>query len=659
MKRPLSLAIALALTVAAGCNAPDSRTVITEPKPAEELASTAGGRETERRQNSLDGLVAVRADQPLMADARERDDAKAEVSILGKQANDSGAVAQEPVEAAVMLPPPAPPVSGAPVSVAPVGAAQRMPPSPIASPSTPVTAEPSNRENYADLEANPIQRVAEQPVSTFSIDVDSGSYANVRRMLVAGNLPPSDAVRAEEMINYFDYGYAPPASSDVPFSVTTELAAAPWNSNHQLLLVGIKGYEVPREKIPASNLVFLIDTSGSMQSPDKIDLLKQAFAQMVETLRPQDRVSIVTYAGSAGLVLPSTSGKDKAAILTALAQLDAGGSTNGGAGIELAYATAQQHYIDGGVNRVILATDGDFNVGTVDIDALKTLVEAKRESGVALTTLGFGTDNYNDELSEQLADIGNGNHAYIDTLAEGRKVMVDEISSTMMTIAKDVKIQMEFNPAVVAEYRLIGYENRQLRREDFNNDRIDAGEIGAGHDVTALYEIALVGSGGESVDPLRYAASEGRPSIRQDERTSETARGFNPVRGDVSTGSTQGGLRPSNRSSQLSNSSELGFLRLRYKAPTGSVSKLIEQPIAFASMRKVPSERLAFAASVAAFADSLNGSSHLGSWTLDDVAMLAQGARGKDFHGYRGEFVALVAQARALKSAATPVAIAH
>jgi Ca-activated chloride channel family protein len=483
----------------------------------------------------------------------------------------------------------------------------------------PVYAEPANRENYADLESNPIQRVAENPVSTFSIDVDSGSYANVRRMLVDGGLPPSDAVRAEEMINYFDYGYAPPASTAQPFSVTTELAPAPWNANRTLLLVGIKGYEVPAAQIPAANLVFLIDTSGSMQAPDKIDLLKQSFAQMVQALRPQDRVSIVAYAGSAGLVLPATPGSDKAAILAALDQLAAGGSTNGGEGIELAYATARRNFIDRGVNRVILATDGDFNVGTVDIDALKTMVAAKRESGIALTTLGFGTGNYNDETAEQLADIGNGNHAYIDTANEGRKVLVDELSSTMLTIAKDVKIQMEFNPAVVAEYRLIGYENRQLRREDFNNDKIDAGEIGAGHDVTALYELALVGSGSQAVDPLRY-----------------------------------GGDAPATRAAN----GELGFLRLRYKAPDGDTSKLIEQPIANAPKARA-SERLQFAAAVAAFADELRGGANLGTWTLDDVALLAQGARGKDADGYRGEFVALVEQARALKGVEAPVAIAE
>jgi Ca-activated chloride channel family protein len=594
MKRPLCLAIAFALSLAAGCSTPDSRQSSAPPKPDAEQKQELAAEAIERQDESaeLDSIVVTgsRIGEAGAAAPRERDGRVVAPALAKRRA--------EPValQDAAALAQPAPTLN----FIAP----------PAAPPSPPPYTEPTNRENYADLDSNPTQRVAENPVSTFSIDVDSGSYANVRRMLVGGALPPSDSVRVEEMINYFDYGYTPPSNASTPFSVTTELAPAPWNPDRQLLLVGIKGYEVSLDRIPASNLVFLIDTSGSMQSPDKLELLKQAFAQMVETLRPQDRVSIVTYAGSAGLVLPSTPGSDKDAILAALGRLEAGGSTNGGAGIDLAYATAQQHFIDGGVNRVILATDGDFNVGTVDTDSLKTLVEARRDSGIALTTLGFGTGNYNDALAEQLADIGNGNHAYIDTVNEARKVLVDELSSTMLTIAKDVKIQMEFNPAVVAEYRLIGYENRALRREDFNNDQVDAGEIGAGHDVTALYELALVGSAGVSVDPLRYGGD------------AKAARG---------------------------DAGEIGFLRLRYKAPDADVSRLIEQPIATASMRTQASERLQFAASVAAFADSLRGGKHLGRWNLDDVAMLAKRGRGQDADGYRGEFVALVEQARALK----------
>jgi Ca-activated chloride channel family protein len=605
MKRPLSLAIALALTVLAGCSTPEQARQEGQQAAQPEAVATTGQDDRER-DGDLASTVASHVPKPAEAPAGVTASAP-----LHEPPREVRRVAEEKVELPQVTFLETPPPPAAPALAG--GIAYK-----VAPPMQPAI-EPANQENYADVESNPIQRVAEQPVSTFSIDVDSGSYANVRRMLVAGSLPPADAVRAEEMINYFDYGYAPPASTQVPFSVTTELAPAPWNPAHQLLLVGIKGYEVPAERIPAANLVFLIDTSGSMDSPDKIELLKQSFAQMVPKLRPQDRIAIVTYAGSAGLVLPSTPGSEQDTILAALERLAAGGSTNGGAGIELAYATAQQHFIQDGVNRVILATDGDFNVGTVDIDALKTMVEAKRESGVALTTLGFGTGNYNDALSEQLADIGNGNHAYIDTLAEGRKVLVEELSSTMLTIAKDVKIQMEFNPAVVAEYRLIGYENRKLRREDFNNDKVDAGEIGAGHDVTALYELALVGSGGESVDPLRYG-SEAAPQA---------------------------------------GNAELGFLRLRYKAPQASVSRLIEQPIAAPAGRGQASERLQFAAAVAAFADALSGGKHLGEWTLDDVAQLAQAGRGADRDGYRGEFIALVEQARTLRGGPAAVALSQ
>lgn len=468
----------------------------------------------------------------------------------------------------------------------------------------------ANTERYQDHADNPLQITADNPVSTFSIDVDTGSYTNVRRMLNASALPPADAVRAEEFLNYFDYGYTPPAAHDTPFSVTTELAAAPWNAQRTLLLVGIKGYELPQSEIPPSNLVFLIDTSGSMNSPDKLPLLVDAFKQMVPNLREQDRVSIVVYAGSAGLVLPATPGNQHRRILDALSSLAAGGSTNGGAGIQLAYATARQHLIKGGINRVVLATDGDFNVGTTDSEALKTLVAREREHGVALTTLGFGAGNYNEELAEQLADIGNGNHAYIDTLAEARKVLVAEAGSTLFTIAKDVKIQVEFNPAAVSEYRLIGYENRQLRREDFNNDKIDAGEIGAGHDVTALYELTLVGDGGAQVDPLRYGGSKPANSVGAD---------------------------------------EIAFVKLRYKQPDQDTSRLIERPLRKRELQRDASERLRFAAAVAAFADSLRGGSHLGTFGLDNIATLARGARGSDTDGYRAEFLQLVTTARRLK----------
>lgn len=456
-------------------------------------------------------------------------------------------------------------------------------------------------EHYTHRDTNPVQLVSEQPVSTFSIDVDTGSYTNVRRMLNEGQLPPADAVRAEEFINYFDYGYAPPADREQPFSVTTELAPAPWNAKRQLLLVGIQGYRVPAAEIPASNLVFLIDTSGSMNEPDKLPLLQASLKQLVRELRPQDRVAIVTYAGSAGVALPSTAGDKHATIDAAIDSLDANGSTNGGAGIELAYAQAEQGFIKGGVNRVILATDGDFNVGTVNEEALKTTIEDHRKSGVALTTLGFGEGNYNDAMAVMLADAGNGSHHYIDSLQEGRRVLVDEMSATLLTIAKDVKIQVEFNPSQVQEYRLIGYEKRLLKREDFNNDKVDAGEIGAGANVTAIYEITPKGSDAARIDPLRYGDKS-------------------PIK--------NGG-------------SELAFLRLRYKLPGQSDSRLIERPIA-AQPEVHASERLRYAAAVSAFADALRGGKYLDGYGYARIAQLANGARGNDADGYRAGFVQLV-----------------
>ncbi len=492
------------------------------------------------------------------------------------------------------------------------------PPSPPAMymerPALMVSLPQANTENYAEFEDNGIVRTAENAVSTFSIDVDTGSYSNVRRMLARGQLPPKDAVRVEEMINYFDYAYVPPADRSQPFSVRTELAPSPWHAKKLLMQVGIQGYEVAAADIPASNLVFLIDSSGSMASADKLPLLKESFRQMVPRLRAQDRVSIVVYAGSAGLVLPPTPGDRHGEILAALGRLEAGGSTNGGEGIDLAYAMAKQAFIPGGVNRIVLATDGDFNVGIHDQRALETKVEKGRESGVALTTLGFGMGNYNDALAEKLADLGDGNHAYIDNLMEGRKVLVEEMGSTLLTIASDVKIQVEFNPAQVAEYRLIGYENRTLAREDFNNDQVDAGEIGAGHDVTALYEVCLVGMGCESSDPLRYAAPAAAGAQGQ----------------------------------------ELAFLKLRYKLPGNDRSVLVERPVTRRDVRMEASEDLRFAAAVAAYADLLRGGGNMNGFTWDQVESLARGARGNDAWGYRGEFLQLLAQARSLSPARDP-----
>jgi len=467
-----------------------------------------------------------------------------------------------------------------------------------------------NRENYQRPDDNPVKATASDPVSTFSVDVDTGSYSNVRKLLEQGSRPPADAVRAEEFINSFRYGHPAPATRDVPFAFHTELAPAPWDSRRQLLMIGIKGYELPRDALPAMNLVFLIDTSGSMYSADKLPLLKKAFAQLVPQLRAQDKVAIVSYAGSAGEVLPPTPGDQHARILAALEQLEAGGSTNGGAGIELAYALARQSFVRGGANRVLLATDGDFNVGTVDQGALETLVADRRASGIALSTLGFGRGNYNDAMAEKLANIGNGNHAYIDSVSQARKVLVEQMGGTLYTIANDVKIQVEFNPARVSEYRLIGYENRVLANEDFANDKVDAGDIGPGHEVTALYEITPVGSGAEQLPARRYAPPA------------------NPVPAGVS--------------------GEIAELRLRYKLPGQEQSKLLTRPVLAAEARRTPSQSLQWAAAVAGFADQLRGGERMPAWNWDKVIQSAQGARGVDANGERAQAVQLMRLAQGL-----------
>ncbi len=468
--------------------------------------------------------------------------------------------------------------------------------------------EPVDRENYDHLDDNPVRLASEHPVSTFSIDVDTGSYSNVRRFLNHGQLPPADAVRVEELVNYFSYDYPAPRTQHRPFNVITELARTPWNADTLLLHVGLKGFEVPRERRPAANLVFLVDVSGSMQSQNKLPLLKDALSMLTRHLDERDTISIAGYAGGAGLILEPTSGGDKQRVLDALNNLSAAGRTNGAQGIHLAYQMAEASFVEGGINRVIIATDGDFNVGTVSFEALVGLIEEKRRNGVALTALGFGTGNYNDKLLEQLADAGNGNYAYIDNRREARKVLVEEMASTLQTIAKDVKVQIEFNPAVVAEYRLIGYENRMLRREDFNNDAIDAGEIGAGHTVTALYEITLHGSPAQLNDPLRYA-------------------------GEASEQRGHGG--------------ELAFLRLRYKAPDGDTSELIERAITPDMQTKMDRD-FRFAAAVAAFGQRLRGGDYLGGYGFESIAELADRGRGRDRHGYRAEFVDLVEQATTL-----------
>lgn len=470
-----------------------------------------------------------------------------------------------------------------------------------------------NTERYGDVNDNPVRLVAENPVSTFSIDVDTGSYANIRRFLNMGQLPPSDAVRIEEMINYFSYDYAVPEDQSRPFSLSTEVARSPWNEGAYLLRIGLKGYEVPADQRPAANLVFLLDVSGSMNLPNKLPLLVASMKALVGALNENDRVSIVVYAGAAGVVLDAATGAEKGRIAAALDMLRAGGSTAGGDGIRLAYALAEKNRIEGGINRILLATDGDFNVGVVNTDSLKDLVSRKRKSGTALSVLGFGAGNLNDELAEQLADVGDGNYAYIDTLREARKVLVEEMGSTLHTIAMDTKIQVEFNPAQIAEYRLIGYSNRMLKREDFNNDKVDAGDIGAGHTVTALYEVVPVTSKNRWLEPLRY----------ENDRSA--------------------------RSSEASES-EIAHVRLRYKLPGESKSRLLEQPLSASLITnaKNPSGDMAFAAAVAGFGETLRGGRYIGDTGYSTLATLAQSGRGDDLHGRRAELVDLIRLAESL-----------
>ncbi|MEE8461681.1 MAG: von Willebrand factor type A domain-containing protein [Acidobacteriota bacterium] len=477
-----------------------------------------------------------------------------------------------------------------------------------------IPAPEFNTEAYDRIEDNQFLQATQNPLSTFSIDVDTASYAVVRRFLQGGTLPPKDAVRIEEMLNYFSYNYPVP-SEEGPFSASVEVAQAPWALEHRLVRIGLKGQELGMEQRPSSNLVFLLDVSGSMQPANKLPLLKNAMRLLVDRLGEKDRVAIVVYAGASGLVLPSTSSDQKGKILAALENLRAGGSTNGGSGIRLAYQTAVSNFITGGVNRVILATDGDFNVGTTNQGDLTRLIEDNAKSGVFLTVLGFGMGNYKDSTLEKLADMGNGNYAYIDTINEARKVLVDEINATLVTIAKDVKIQIEFNPLQVSAYRLIGYENRLLRKEDFNDDTKDAGEIGAGHTVTALYEIVPAGKGLQipGVDPLKYQTPMGTTDVAQ--------------------------------------SGELLTLKLRYKQPDGETSRLLEFPVRDGGKAySQASQDFKFAAAVASFGMILRQSPYQGNGTLAAVLELAQEGKGSDPHGYRGEFLELVKQAIELRN---------
>lgn len=465
-----------------------------------------------------------------------------------------------------------------------------------------------NTEGYSAIRENSFLKVDKNPLSTFSIDVDAASYSNMRRFINNGSLPPKDAVRIEEMVNYFDYDYAQPAGKD-PVNIITEVAPAPWNSKHLLLHIGLQAKTVPTHHLPASNLVFLIDVSGSMGDANKLPLLVSSLKLLTDQLREQDRVAIVVYAGSSGLVLPSTSGADKTTIKDALNKLSAGGSTAGGAGLALAYKVATQNFIKGGNNRIILATDGDFNVGASSDAAMQRLIEEKRQSGVYLTVLGYGMGNYKDSKMETLADKGNGNYAYIDNITEAKKVLINEFGGTLFTVAKDVKLQLEFNPAKVQAYRLIGYENRLLSNEDFNDDKKDAGEIGSGHTVTALYEIIPVGENSEfiaSVDQLKYQKTK----------------------------------------AITSHNDELLTIKLRYKEPDANKSKRIQQVVKDNPLAQSTSDNFRFAAAVAEFGMLLRQSEFKQSSSFEQVIELAGGAKGKDREAYRAEFIKLVKSAK-------------
>ncbi len=470
-----------------------------------------------------------------------------------------------------------------------------------------------NTEAYDRIYENPFLRVAQNPLSTFSIDVDTASYSNVRRFLSQGTLPPKDAVRIEELVNYFSYDYAPPDGA-VPFAAHVEVAACPWHEKHRLARIGIKGREIDNQQREPANLVFLLDVSGSMQPANKLPLVKAAMRMLVQNLTDRDRVAIAVYAQASGLVLDSTSCEVSEPILDALERLQAGGSTNGGQGIQLAYNVAQQNFQPDGVNRVILCTDGDFNVGTTDQGALVRLIEEKAKSGIYLTVLGFGRGNLKDSTMEKLADKGNGNYGYIDTIYEARKILVDEISGTLVTIAKDVKTQVDFNPAKVAAYRLIGYENRLLRDEDFLDDTKDAGEIGAGHTVTALYELVPPGAEGDlpKVEPSKYQ-------------------------------------KPAQPSAAAAESDELFTLRMRYKLPQEEQSQPLELAVTDAGGSfNAATPDFQFAAAVACFGMLLRDSQHQGQSSYDLAIELAQGGRGQDRGGYRSQFLELVKTAKAL-----------
>jgi Ca-activated chloride channel family protein len=610
---------------------------------------------------AIDGIVVDAAGKPLAGNVTitcgtvsktASLDAKGKFSVTGLPAGgctvtsagkavqvtvSAGATAQVRIEAAAALPkapPPAPPIVTAPkvdkrgpsekAADAPAPPTKHMMAKPMMVAPTAMAPSASlayrsarqpmvmeqdpvmNTEAYARIDENPFFRTDAAPLSTFSVDVDTASYANLRRYLRDGRLPPKDAVRIEEMINYFRYDYPAPAKGE-PFSITTELGPSPWNAKYQLVRIGLKAPAIDDAQVPARNLVFLLDVSGSMMPANKLPLLKQAMGLLVDTLRPEDRVSIVTYAGNTGVALPPTSGKDKDAIRMAIARLESNGSTNGAAGIQLAYDQATRAFLKKGINRVILCTDGDFNVGITNEGDLTRLIEQERERGVFLTVLGFGMGNLKDATMEKLADRGNGNYAYIDSIAEARKVLVKEAGATLVTVAKDVKLQIEFNPATVAGYRLIGYENRVLKNEDFNDDKKDAGDIGAGHNVTALYELVPAGTvvPGGKVDDLKYQQKAGATAA--------------------------------------ASSGELLTVKIRYKAPDANTSKLLSRPVKGAppELEKTSAD-FRWAAAISAFGMMLRESPSRGNLTWAQVRGLAEGAVGTDAEGYRKEALKMI-----------------
>ena len=469
------------------------------------------------------------------------------------------------------------------------------------------------RDQFEDFEVNPFKIVSEEPVSTFSADVDTASYSFIRRQLNHGALPQKDAVRIEEMVNYFDYNYPLPETREQPFKPTVTIVPSPWAEGKQLMHIGIKGFDIETEK-PRSNLVFLLDVSGSMSAQDKLPLVKQSMKMLLDSLNPDDTIAIAVYAGAAGTVLEPTKASERSKIYAALDRLNAGGSTAGAAGINLAYQLAEQNFDENAVNRVILATDGDFNVGITNREELKDFVERKRNSGIFLSVLGFGQGNLNDHTMQTLAQNGNGVAAYIDNVNEARKVLIEEANSTLFPIAKDVKMQVEFNPQKVAEYRLIGYETRHLNREDFNNDKVDAGDIGAGHSITAIYEITPAGSEATSVDELRYAAAESAEKTK----------------------------------SQSDFNEEYAFLKIRYKLPKEDTSKLITTPVTTQNALSwdSASDDTRFATAVAGFGQLLKGGKYTANFSYDDVIETAQNAKGEDPFGYRAEFINLVRLAK-------------